>query len=219
MGRRPLQGRATTNTTPEEPDSPALVAFDFDGTLTVRDSYTAFLRWRVGPWRYWIGMIRLVPAAISYLFHRDRGRIKAQATREYLKGAPRETLEEEARVFAREMAQSLLRSDAVATWRWWRARGATTVIVTASPETIVAPFARALGATALLGTQLAYDENDRVTGAFACANCRGDEKVRRLREHFGEDVRLAAAYGDTSGDHAMLKLAEEKGYRVFKSKP
>ena len=26
----------------------AIVAFDFDGTLTVRDSFTAFLRWRAG---------------------------------------------------------------------------------------------------------------------------------------------------------------------------
>ena len=219
MGRRPLKGRATTNTTPEAPDAPAIVAFDFDGTITARDSYTAFLRWRAGAWRYWVGMVRLAPSALAYLFHRDRGRIKAAATKEFLYGVPRETLEEEARTFAREMAQGLLRSDAVSTWRWWRARGATTVIVTASPEVIVGPFARALGASALLGTQLAYDENDRVTGAFACENCRGDEKVRRLRAHFGDDVRLAAAYGDTSGDHAMLKLAEEKGYRVFKARP
>ena len=112
-----------------------------------------------------------------------------------------------------------MRADAVATFRWWRSRGATVVIVTASPEEVVAPFARALGAAALLGTQLEYDAKGKVTGAFACANCRGDEKVNRLRAHFGEDVRLAAAYGDTSGDTAMLQLADEKGYRVFKSKP
>ena len=45
------------------------------------------------------------------------------------------------------------------------------------------------------------------------------EKVRRLREVYGEDVRLAAAYGDTSGDREMLRLADEKGYRVFKGRP
>lgn len=219
MGRRPLKGRATTNTTPEEPDAPGIVAFDFDGTITARDSYTAFLRWRSGAWRYRLGLVRLLPAAIAYLFHRDRGRIKADATREFLHGVPREQLEEEAHVFAREKARELMRQDAVATFRWWRERGATVVIVTASPETVVAPFARALGAHALLGTQLEYDADDRVTGAFACLNCRGDEKVNRLKAHFGPEVRLAAAYGDTSGDHAMLAIAEEKGYRVFKSKP
>lgn len=219
MGRRPLKGRATTNTIPETAEAPAIVAFDFDGTITARDSYTAFLRWRAGGWRYFVGMVRLLPAAISYLFHRDRGRIKAEATKEFLHGVPRERLEEEALTFAREKARDLMRHDAVSTFRWWRERGATVVIVTASPEIVVAPFARALGAHALLGTQLEYDATDRVTGAFACLNCRGDEKVSRLKAHFGEDVQLAAAYGDTSGDHAMLAIAEEKGYRVFKSKP
>ncbi|HRD45466.1 MAG TPA: HAD-IB family hydrolase, partial [Caulobacter sp.] len=39
------------------------------------------------------------------------------------------------------------------------------------------------------------------------------------REVFGEDVRLTAAYGDTAGDREMLKIADEKGYRVFKGRP
>lgn len=219
MGRRPLKGPITSDIPPDPLEGPALVAFDFDGTLTARDSYTAFLKWRAGPARYALGMARLGPAALAYPFHRDRGRLKAQTTREFLAGVPRQQLEEEARAFAKETAHGLLRADAVATWRWWRAKGAKTVIVTASPEIIVAPFARALGADALLGTQLAYDGDDRVTGAFSCPNCRGDEKVSRLKAHFGEDVHLAAAYGDTSGDTAMLAIADEKGYRVFKSKP
>ena len=58
-----------------------------------------------------------------------------------------------------------------------------------------------------------------VTGAFATPNCRGSEKVRRLQAVFGEEVRLRAAYGDTSGDTEMLAIAEEPGYRVFQEKP
>ena len=59
----------------------------------------------------------------------------------------------------------------------------------------------------------------RITGAFNGENCRGPEKVARLQAMFGEDVRLAAAYGDTSGDTEMLQIAEEKGYRVFNGRP
>ena len=81
------------------------------------------------------------------------------------------------------------------------------------------PFARRLGAEALLGTPLVFDEQDRVTGAFAGPNCRGEEKVRRLRAAYGDDVRLAAAYGDTSGDTEMLAIADEPGFRVFKARP
>jgi phosphatidylglycerophosphatase C len=197
----------------------ALVAFDFDGTLTVRDSFTAFLKWRAGSARYTAGIVRLAPAIVGYLFHRNRGRLKAAAAREFLRGAKRESLEEDARRFAEWAAPLLFRPDAIATWRRWRAKGAKTVIVTASPDFLVAPFARGLGADALIGSALAFDESERATGALYGPNCRGKEKVKRLQEVFGEDVRLAAAYGDTSGDRDMLKIAEEKGYRVFRMKP
>jgi phosphatidylglycerophosphatase C len=196
-----------------------IVAFDFDGTLTVRDSYTAFLKWRAGPKRYAWGMIRLIPAALAYLLHRDRGRIKAAATREYLRDVPRETLEADARRFAEQFSRSLLRPDAVATWKRWRGEHVRLAIVTASPDLIVAPFARGLGADALLGTQLAFDAQGRVTGGFEGRNCRGPEKVVRLKAAFGADFELKAAYGDTGGDREMLAAAEIPGYRVFKATP
>lgn len=203
----------------ERIEDSGVVAFDFDGTLTTHDSYTAFLRWRAGAVRYHIGLIKLLPAAIAYIGHRDRGRIKAAATREFLRGVPREKIEADAQTFAQLMAPRLLRPDALRTWRRWGQRRAKLVIVTASPQIIVGPFARGLGADMLLGTELSFDERDRATGAFAGANCRGQEKVLRLQEVFGPDIRLRAAYGDTSGDREMLAIAEEPGYRVFQEKP
>lgn len=196
-----------------------IVAFDFDGTLTVRDSYTTFLKWRAGPRRYAAGLVRLIPAAAAYLIHRDRGRIKAAATREYLRGVPREALEADARRFAEQHSRSLLRPDALATWKRWRGEPVRLVIVSASPEVVVGPFARGLGADALLGTRLAFDAHDRVTGAFEGPNCRGPEKIVRLKAAFGDGVQLKAAYGDTGGDREMLAAAELPGYRVFKGVP
>ena len=93
------------------------------------------------------------------------------------------------------------------------------IIVTASPDIVVAPFARGLGADDILGTPLAFDSRDRVTGAFASPNCRGPEKVVRLRATYGEDLVVRAAYGDTDGDTEMLAIAQEPYYRVFKGRP
>lgn len=196
-----------------------IVAFDFDGTLTIRDSFTAFLRWRAGQGGWFLGLARMAPALADYARHRDRGRIKAASVREFLKGLSRAELEAEAERFADETWAELMRPDALACWNDWGAKGAHRVIVTASPETTVAPFARRLGAEALLGTQLVFDGEDRVTGAFASANCRGEEKVRRLRAVYGDDVQLAAAYGDTSGDTEMLTIADDAGFRRFKGRP
>ena len=193
-----------------------LVAFDFDGTLSFRDSFMAFLAWRSGGAAYAVGLVRLAPAALAYLFHRDRGRLKAAATEIFLRGLKRAELEAACQAFSTSrLGRRLIRPDAEQRWRRWKEAGAELVIVTASPEEVVAPFARRLGADRLIGTRLTFDSDERVTGAFDTENCRGMEKVARLKAAYGQDVRLAAAYGDTSGDREMLALAEEKGYRVF----
>lgn len=194
----------------------AIVAFDFDGTLTVRDSFTQFLRWRAGAGGWFLGLSRMAPDLAAYAGHRDRGRLKAASVREFLKGTPRAQLEADAEAFAGQVWPGFMRYDALACWKDWGEKGAYRVIVTASPETTVAPFARRLGAEALLGTPLLFDGDDRVAGAFAGPNCRGEEKVLRLRAAFGEDMQLAAAYGDTTGDTEMLAVADEAGFRRFK---
>ena len=193
-----------------------IVAFDFDGTLTSRDSFIAFLRWQSGMGRFVTRLIGLSPSVIAYVFHRDRGRLKSRFARVFLGGLSQDEIAALTRRFAEVHARKLLRPDAVRSWKRWQGEGARMVIVTASPEIIIAPFARGLGADTLLGTRFEFDEAGRFTGRLDGANCRGEEKVCRLREIFGDDVRLEAAYGDTGGDHAMLAIAEQQGMRVFK---
>jgi phosphatidylglycerophosphatase C len=199
--------------------SPAIVAFDFDGTLTARDSFSAFLKWRAGSLAYALRLALIAPAFLAYLISRDRGRLKVAAARAVLARPSRNEIEADAAHFADANWDRLMRPDALATWRRWREAGAVLVIVTASPELLVAPFAERLGADRLIGSRLAFDSGGRLAARLDGANCRGPEKVRRLHEAFGEDMRLAAAYGDSDGDREMLQIAEERGYRVFTQTP
>jgi len=192
-----------------------LVAFDFDGTLTWRDSFVDFLAWRAGPRRFGVGMLRLGPAILRYRADRNRDAMKAAAVREFLDGAGRADLESDARRYATARSARLLRPDALAAWRRWRDKDARLIIVTASPEITVTPFARDLAAERLIGSRLVFDAEDRVAGGFVGPNCRGPEKVVRLREALGPNVRLAAAYGDSAGDKEMLAIADAPHYRVF----
>ncbi len=203
---------------PLQPSRP-LVAFDFDGTLTVRDSFIAFLVWRAGIFSAAFKGLALVPAALAYFGHRDRGRLKSKMVQAFLGGVSLETAREDAARFARDKAPRLLRPDALAAWNDWREQGARLVIVTASPEFLVSPFAEALGAHDLIGTRLVLDPHGRLTGALDGLNCRGPEKVIRLKAVYGATLDLAAAYGDTDGDAEMLAAAHETGFRVFRGRP
>jgi phosphatidylglycerophosphatase C len=200
-------------------DGRPLAAFDFDGTLTVRDSFVAFLIWRTRKAKLALALIRLAPAFATYLVARDRGRLKAATIRILLGHMPRSALQAEARAFAIANADRLLRPDARAAWARHRAEGLRLVIVTASPEDIVEPFARGLGADGLIGTRLEVDSQGRLTGDLDGANCRGPEKVRRLHQVFGPDMPLAEAYGDTRGDREMLAAAASGHMKLFTGRP
>ena len=196
-----------------------LVAFDVDGTVTTKDSFVAFLRWRAGPARFAAGLLRLAPAGISYGLNPDRGRFKAAAIKEFLAGTPREALIEDARRFATHAAPELLRPDAVTVWRRHQKNGGRVVVVTASPDLLVEPFAHGLGAELVIGTRLKFDSQDRVEGGLVGANCRGPEKVRRFQEIYGQDVRPIAAYGDSDGDKELVDYAETGFMRYFTGAP
>ena len=218
-------------TTPESPpldgggapqadlDTRPIAAFDFDGTLTVTDSFAGFLRGRTSGVRWLLGLLRLAPAATRFLVTRDRGRLKAASVRVFLRGVPRARLAQEAETFAACNAARLFRPDALACWATHRAAGDRLAIVTASPEEVVAPFAARLGADALIGSRLKWTEQDRVGAGLDGPNCRGPEKVRRLQARFGVGVEVADAYGDTSGDREMLALAERGHMRLFTGRP
>ena len=201
-----------------DPLSPPILAFDFDGTLTVRDSFTAFLRWRTTRIGWMLGLLRLVPAALVYVVRRDRGRLKAASLRVFLQGLARADLEAEAEAFAAANFDRLMRPDALAAWRARAGCMARRVIVTASPEQVVAPFARRLEASELIASRLSWSL-ETVGPGLEGLNCRGIEKVRRLEARYGPQLDVREAFGDTAGDREMLAIADVAHMRVFTGRP
>ena len=74
------------------------------------------------------------------------------------------------------------------------------VIISASPEFLLQECCARLGVK-LIGTQI-----DTRTGRLTGKNCKGEEKVRRFREIYPDQV-ISSFYSDSHSDIPMAKLA------------
>ncbi len=212
----------TPSETPSETrESPVskVVAFDFDGTLTYTDSFVAFLKFTSGSMRIAAAFASQSSLLGDYIATRDRGALKSRLLFKLLGGISKTELEEKIASFVRATGHALLRPDALAEWNRQGQPDRLRVIVTASPQILVAPFGKLIGADRVIGTRLGFSADGYLLPDLEGINCRGEEKMCRLREAFGPDLDLEAAYGDTAGDREMIAAARHPHYRVFKKRP
>lgn len=94
-----------------------------------------------------------------------------------------------------------------------RRRGHAVVLVTASLELYLSPWAARSGFDAVLATELDF-RNERFSGRLATPNCWGKEKARRLQEWLStRPPSFLYVYGDSRGDLEMLAMAGRKWKR------
>lgn len=197
------------------PTKPVLAVFDFDGTLTYKDSFTHFLRVELGMARYIAGMTRLaIPATRHLLGNKSRDSLKEDLVRNFLRGFSVADLANLSDDFCRRFWPKIMRLSGYAEVEQQLRRGASVTLCSASPEFLLKPFAERLGIN-LISTQL-EEHNGMLTGEIQGRNCRQAEKVARLEKVYGDLSRFhVRAWGDSDGDKQLLEAADEPYYRWF----
>ena len=191
----------------------ALALFDFDGTITFKDSFADFIRYAVGRKKFIIGVIRLTPMLFAYALGLVRNwRAKELVSAYFFGGWDSRLLEEIAAKYSKERLPGIVREAAMEKIKWHQLKGDTVVVVSASIDLWLAGWCAEYDVD-LVATKLEVKDG-RVTGRFLTKNCSGKEKVRRIEERYNlKSFDYIYAYGDTPGDKAMLELADEKHYR------
>nr|WP_277399723.1 HAD-IB family hydrolase [Pseudoxanthomonas sp. LH2527] len=186
--------------------------FDFDGTLTTRETFPDFMRYAVPRWRLLAGGALLAPVVFGY----RRGWVAGNPTRASivqvgLHGVQARRLRAQGEAFAREVLPGLLRPEAMEKLAWHRGRGDRIVVVSGGLDVYLAPWCAAQGLE--LACSVLAERGGRITG-YAGAQCVGEEKVRRIRALCDPQAYAAIhAYGDTHEDMAMLAMAQHRTYR------
>jgi phosphatidylglycerophosphatase C len=182
-----------------------VAAFDFDGTITRRDTLVPFLRLLRGGPRVTSAMAAASPA----LPRGGREAFKAALLHNLLAGLPAATLEQKARAYGEQLPRHF-RPEAVERIRWHQGQGHEVVIVSASLRAYLDPVVAHLGLDGVCAVELEVDGDGRLTGRMTGANCRGAEKVRRLEAWLGDRPATRLwAYGNSSGDRELLAAAHE----------
>ena len=159
------------------------------------------------------GLVAKSPRLVPALLRRDRDAVKALASSVVFAGRKATEVNEHGKRFAERVASTWIRPRTLALLRGHQARGHDVVLVSASFGAYLRPLGDRLGVDAVLCTELAIDGTSCCTGELDAGNCRGEEKVRRLHDwlatQFGGRDRVELwAYGDSAGDHAMLRDAD-----------
>lgn len=192
---------------------PDLALFDFDGTITTRETFPDFIRLAIPRRRRRLGVLLFAPLVAGYRMGLvPVHTLRAALVRYAFSGVASEAIHRAGLRFAADALPPLVRPRMRERIDWHRARGDTVVVVSGGFDVYLAPWCEAHGIEWLCSSLAVH--GDRLTGRYAGAQCVAAEKVRRVRERYDLSGYAAIhAYGDTHEDHALLALADHAVHR------
>lgn len=171
--------------------------YDFDKTVYPKDSTSDF----------WLFCLKKKPGLIKYLPVQLLGAAKFFAKKTTLTQFKEKFFCFLPAIDAEALAREYWQKNGGKIYDWFRPaeNDAVTVVCSASPEFEIRPILEKLGVKFIIATQV-----DTKTGRFEGENCKGEEKVRRIKAELGE-CEFRNAYTDNpESDAPMLSLAKNR---------
>jgi phosphatidylglycerophosphatase C len=192
-----------------------LAIFDFDHTITRKDSLIDFIYHTAGPLQFTIGAFYLSPLLILHKLNVvSAGKTKEIVLNHFFNNYSQEKFTGLASLYSEQHLPAIVRESALQKIHWHQDQGHKIVVVSASLENYLLGFCRHINAD-LLATELEFKEG-LFTGKLKTPNCKGQEKIRRLQEHYDlKKFEYIYAYGDSPSDSTQKSIANEFHYRSF----
>lgn len=190
-----------------------IYAFDFDGTLTTKDTLIEFIRFAKGTLAFGWGFARYAHLLVLMklgLYPNYKAKQKVFAY--FFKDMSLKDFNALCKAFAAS-SKHLLRPAGIAAIQQAQNEGSEVLIVSASIDNWVQPF---FDDVKVLGTQIEVMDG-KLTGRFLTRNCYGQEKVNRILALYSnrQDYHLTA-FGDSKGDKELLAFADESHFKPFR---
>jgi HAD superfamily hydrolase (TIGR01490 family) len=194
----------------------SIAFFDFDGTITSKDTLAEILKFTKGKFSYYSGLAVLSPVIIAYKLNlMPNQRAKEILLAHYFKGIEIEKFDAICEEFSEKVLPYLFRKNALQEIRSHLQNDTKVVIVSASPENWILPWCKKYNIECI-ATKLQVQDG-KITGKIEGHNCYGNEKVKNILKKYNlSQYSKIYAYGDTRSDLPMLSLSTDSFYKPFK---
>ncbi len=199
-------------------EKPVIAAFDFDGTITTRDTLLSFLHHWEGSAACVSQMALLTPHFLGFITGLiSRQTLKEALTNRLFAGRNIEELHAAGQAFASSpLLQRMMRKEALQRIQWHREQGHRLILASAAYDLYLPFWGKEHGFSDVICTRVAVSSKGEATGALIGNNCWGAEKVRRLETLLGpRDGYVVYAYGNSRGDRELLEWADFRAYKAF----
>lgn len=197
-----------------------IAIFDFDDTLIEGDSFGMFACHCRGKWNYLAAILRSSPWLMGWKL----GLVSAGKAKEKLFGAlfkaiHIEVFNQSCETFVNILNSRMNRS-AIARLQDYTSAGTEVIIASASVSNWILPWARQFGIENVIATEVVVDKKGVISGKFKDGNCKGEEKLRAIKQRFIDTGnRHIVAFGNIPDDLPLLQYANESyvvGHRMIK---
>ncbi len=189
--------------------------FDFDGTITSKDTMIELIKFHHGKYRLYIGLGMLSPWLIAMkLKIISHQKAKEKMLSWFFKGLSETEFTKICELFFQKQLPLLINKKALLKINEHKANGDEIVVVSASATNWIKGWCDDQGLKCI-ATQLEIIDA-KISGKLAGINCNYNEKASRIIKEYDLNNYLPVyCYGDSDGDKAMLKLATKAFYQSF----
>lgn len=197
---------------------PSIAFFDFDGTITTKDTLLEIIKYSKGNTKFITGFLKLSPWLLAMKMKLlSNQQVKQKVLTYFFSGDVEKELSSKCQSYLSSELPKILRPQALQEIERHKANSTIVVVVSASPELWVKEWCLQ-NDLLCIGTKL-VTKNGLITGEIEGKNCYGQEKVNRIKQAFQlESFEEISCYGDTKGDKPMLSLATFSYYKPFRSR-
>lgn len=191
--------------------------FDFDGTITTKDTLFEMIKYQKGKAAFYAGILLNAPVLIALKLRL----ISNQAAKErvlihFFKGMGISAFQKGCDQFIDSRLPLIIRPGALQEIEKLKAAGFEIVVVSASPSNWLKKWSDAAG-LGLIATKL-QSVNEKFTGYIDGLNNNAEEKASRIRAAFDlSKYDEIYCYGDSGGDKAMFTLGTKTFYKPFRA--